>query len=529
MASVVLSGFSGTGKTTVGPLVASRLGLPFLDTDTEIERRCQISIAELWRSRGESSLRRVEEALVRELFADGIDRVVAFGGGTLTNRALRHMVLDRAMLVTLTARPDVIVARVGDAQERPALTGPDPLARVVSLLEQRASVYAECHLSLATDGQSPEDVAARVTAAARQVRVAVALGRRTYSVRVVEDAPHALTEALSALAPSSLVVVSDSHVRATRGTALGSAIRPLGVPLTHVWLEPGEESKSLASVQTIWRAAIDDHVDRQSVVLGFGGGVVGDLAGFAASTLLRGLRVVQAPTTLLAMVDASVGGKTGFNLAAGKNLIGSFHQPAAVVADVAHLATLPLRDLVAGLAEVAKVALVCDESLWLELEASAERLRDRDPPALTAAIRRAIAIKARVVRDDEREGGIRQLLNLGHTMGHALEAAGGYSRYRHGEAVALGLVAEVRAAERLDVATPGLAVRVQTLLARLGLPTDVSGDDLAAAWPLVAQDKKRVGADVALPLVRYPGDARLVSVPLQTLARVLGIDQTGIG
>ena len=183
-----------------------------------------------------------------------------------------------------------------------------------------------------------------------------------------------------------------------------AALGPLNVPVTHVVLAPGEENKSLESVRAIWDAAVRNQVDREAVVLAFGGGVVGDLTGFAASTLLRGVRVVQAPTTLLAMVDASVGGKTGFDLAAGKNLIGSFHQPAAVVADLAHLSTLPQRDLVAGLAEVVKVGLACDEGLWLELEASAERLRDRDPATLAATIRRAIAVKARVVRDDEREG-----------------------------------------------------------------------------------------------------------------------------
>ncbi len=405
MGSVVLSGFSGTGKTTLGPLIASRLGLPFLDTDDEIQRRTRLPIAELWHSRGEAFLRSMEQELVRELLTDGIDRVLAFGGGTVTIRATRHMALDRALLVTLTASPEVILSRLGDVADRPAITGPDPLARLVSLLEQRASAYAECHVRLATDQLSPEEAALQVVVESRQAPVAVPLGDRTYSVRIVENTPNTLSESLTALGPSSVVVVSDSHVRKARGLALAAALRPLNTPLTHVCLLPGEEHKTLESVQTIWNAALRDHVDREAVVLAFGGGVVGDVAGFAASTLLRGLRVVQAPTTLLAMVDASVGGKTGFDVAAGKNLVGAFHQPAAVVADVSHLSTLPQRDFLAGFAEVAKVALACDETLWLDLEANAEKLRDRDPATLASTIRRAIAAKARVVRDDEREGG----------------------------------------------------------------------------------------------------------------------------
>jgi len=527
MASVVLSGFSGTGKSSVGPLVASRLGLPFLDTDQEVARRAGLSVAEIWRTQGERAFRRLEEDVVRERLTDGVPRVLSFGGGAVTSRASRLLALDHAVVVTLTARPATILARLPDRSGLPALAGPDPLAEITALLALRAGAYAECHARLATDDRSPDEVAALVVEESRRGRIVVPLEERTYGVEVVDGAPQTLRDNLAALRPSSLLVVSDAQVRAARGEALSAALAGLDVAVTDVTLLPGEEHKTLASVQAIWDAAIAARLDRRSVILGFGGGVVGDLAGFAASTLLRGVRVVQSPTTLLAMVDASVGGKTGFDLAAGKNLVGTFHQPSAVVADVAHLTTLPRRDLLAGLAEVVKIALVCDDALWLDLEARAEQLRAGEPAVLLPIIRRAIQRKAEVVRDDEREGGRRALLNLGHTVGHGLEALGGYSQLRHGEAVALGLVAEARAGERLAGTPPALTERLRALLERLGLPTEPAPGAIEAAWPLIALDKKRTGSHVALPVARRLGEGMVASVPLLDLALALGVPPTG--
>jgi shikimate kinase/3-dehydroquinate synthase len=519
--SVVLSGFIGTGKSTLGPMVAARLGLPFVDTDDEIARRSGERVPDLWRARGEAVFRVLEEDLVRELFADGIPRVVSFGGGTATLRAVRHLVLDRALLITLTARPETVLSRTQRLEERPTLAGPDPLARITSLLEQRATAYAECHVRVATDELSVDEAVARIAEEYHRSRIAVPLGERSYSVHVVDDAPGAVARVLTELRPSSVLVVTDTAVRAARGAALDASLPP-ELPVTHVTLASGEENKTLASVEAIWRAALAAEVDRDAVVLAFGGGVVGDLGGFAASTLLRGLRVVQVPTTLLAMVDASVGGKTGFDVPQGKNLIGSFHQPSAVVVDFAHLSTLPLRDFRAGLAEIAKVALACDETLWEALERDADALRDGVLAALGPIASRAIVLKARLVRDDERERGPRALLNLGHTVGHALEALGGYARYRHGEAVAIGLVAEATVAERLGAARAGLADRVRLLLTRLGLPADVPKDELIAAWPYVALDKKRARGSVLLPLVYRIGAAAVKPVALGELGTILG-------
>jgi 3-dehydroquinate synthetase len=233
------------------------------------------------------------------------------------------------------------------------------------------------------------------------------------------------------------------------------------------------------------------------------------------------VRLIQVPTTLLAMVDSSVGGKTGCDHPAGKNLIGAFHQPTAVVADIAHLATLDQRQVGAGLAEVIKIAVATDSSLLDRLENLATALGRGDPDATMEVVRRAVRAKILVVRDDEREAGARALLNLGHTVGHAIEAQGGYDRWLHGEAVAIGTVAEMRATAALGWTPPGLVDRIVDLLRRLGLPHRLDASELEASWEFVGTDKKRGGDFLRLPVVTGPGVADIRRVRLIELKKAL--------
>jgi shikimate kinase / 3-dehydroquinate synthase len=517
MRSLVISGFMATGKTTVAPRVAARLGVAFVDTDEVLAHEAGCSIAELWTRHGEAHFRHRELALVERLLGDGVPRVLAFGGGTVTIRRARHLALDRAVLVTLTASPETIAGRVPDVATRPNLAIGDPVERARELLDARADAYAECHLALSTDALDPDAVADSIVAAFERDPLCVPLGGRSYAIDVVLDAPARLTDAVACAAPSSVIVVSDAIVQRARGDALEKAVGPLAIQGIRVTLPAGERHKTLASVSTIWDAALGAGIDRDAVVLAFGGGVVGDLAGFAASALLRGIRVIQVPTTLLAMVDASVGGKTGFDHPTGKNLIGAFHQPAAVVADLSHLSTLPARELRAGLAEIVKIALVVDAPLLASLEANAEALAAGDLDALLPIVRHAIEAKIRVVRDDERETGRRAVLNLGHTIGHALEAHGGFTKYLHGEAVALGTVAELRMTAAMGLGDAALVERARVLFRRMGLPTDASAAEIGASWPFVGKDKKRAGASIRLPVVTAPGESSVQSVPLRQL------------
>jgi shikimate kinase / 3-dehydroquinate synthase len=518
MRPIVLSGFMATGKSTVGPRLAARLGVAFLDTDAELERTTGRRVPDLWRDEGEPAFRAREGELVRTLLTDTTPRVIAFGGGTVTTPRTRRYALDHALVVTLTASPETISARVGELALRPNLAvGGDPVARARELLEERAPPYAECHLNLSTDTLGVDAVVDAVVSLVERDPLVVPLGTRSYAIDVCVDAPSRLSEAIARCKPSSIVLVSDSNVQRARHVSIDAALRPLGARITRVTLPPGESHKTLASIATIWDAALGAGVDRDALVVAAGGGVVGDLAGFAAACLLRGVRFVQVPTTLLSMVDSSVGGKTGFDHAVGKNLIGAFHQPSAVVADLGHLATLPPRERAAGLAEVVKIALATDDGLLAQLEVHAKALANGETAALVPIVRAAIDAKIRIVRDDERESGPRALLNLGHTVGHAIEAHGGYSRWLHGEAVAIGTVVEMRATAALGWTPPALVDRGAALFAALGLPTHVDREELTASWSFVGSDKKRSGDAVRLPVVTSAGASHVARVGLPAL------------
>jgi shikimate kinase/3-dehydroquinate synthase len=524
--SVVLSGFMATGKSTVGRLVAERLGLPFVDTDDVMAAEAGMSVGELFAREGEAKFRDREAAVILPLLDDGVPRVIAFGGGAVTVPRVRHAALEAATVITFVASPETIASRASLASqidERPNLGSASPVDRARDLLALRREAYGECHACISTDGRTPEELASAVVDIAQRDAIAIPLGTRSYVVELAIGRPDALTRTLRELGPSSIVTVTDENVIRARGQWLEQALAPLGLRETRVVLPPGEENKTLASVSRIWDAALAAGVDRQAVVLAFGGGVVGDLGGFAASTLLRGVRCVQIPTTLLAMVDSSVGGKTGFDHPAGKNLLGTFFQPTRVHVDLEHLSTLPERQRAAGLAEVVKIALARDAPLLALLEARADGIRRGDQGALLDVVRASVLAKMRVVREDENEAGVRALLNLGHTVGHALEAHGGYARWLHGEAVAIGTVVELAATERLELTPSGTSQRAASLLQRFGLPTTVSPDDLAAAWPWVSSDKKRTLGAVKLPIVTGPGQARVERVELDALRSALGI------
>lgn len=520
MASLFLSGFMGTGKSTLGPLVAARLGLRFVDVDALVASRAGRSAAELLRS-DERAFRALEESIVVELASASEGSVVSLGGGSVVSSRARSALLDGGVLVTLRASEATILERTASrVNERPMLAG-DPVARIHELLKERSAAYAECHGEVFTDDLDEEQSCDAICSIFNDNPLVVPLGERSYRVHVVHERPEALTDAVARLGPSGVLAVTDSHVVRARGSSLERALGAIATPHRICTLPPGEEHKRLATIDTIWEAAIGQGLDRDGVLVAFGGGVVGDLTGFAASTLFRGVRAVQVPTTLLAMVDASVGGKTGFDLPAGKNLVGSFFQPSAVVVDLAHLSTLPARHRKAGLAEIAKIALLFDATLVDELRARASELVSGPPEGLTSVVRRAIALKARVVSRDETERGERALLNFGHTVGHALEAHGRYTKYLHGEAVALGMIAELEVAFGMGRASKELVTSTRSLLQSLGLPTDVSRAELAASSSYVEVDKKRRHGRLVLPIARAVGEGELLEVTVAQLAAAL--------
>ncbi|MCB9627639.1 MAG: 3-dehydroquinate synthase [Sandaracinaceae bacterium] len=517
MRTIYLSGPMGAGKSTVAVALGRRLQRPVIDLDQRIEAQAGMSIARIFAERGEGAFRGLEAELARATITEGA--VVALGGGALTNDALRHDLLEAGLVVTLRADPEVLLQRIGDGGGRPLLAGLEVAqrrARLLALLEARACAYAECHAEVDTGDTSVDEAVEQIATLASDVRVVVPLGLRTYRVEIGRGVRARVAERARAAAKGDVVLVHDVAADNPRPWPRDVAERltQAGRRCVSVRLEDGERHKHVGSVETIWDAALDAGVDRHALVLGVGGGVVGDLTGFAASTLLRGVALGQVPTTLLSMVDSSVGGKTGFNRPRGKNLVGTFYQPSFVLCDVETLSTLEDAERVSGLAEVVKSAWLDGEDAVARLEADAAALRAGEEGATIRAIEMSVRLKARIVRQDEREGGKRMWLNLGHTVGHGLEAAHHYVGLRHGEAVALGMIAALRVGVAQGRTEADSVARLTQLLHALGLPVDLDERLSEEALDFIESDKKKSGSSVRFVVPGRPGDTCVLPLSL---------------
>ncbi len=353
-----------------------------------------------------------------------------------------------------------------------------------------------------------------IHAADRRDTVPVSLGERSYDIHIGEGALSRAGEIVAPFLRRPLTaIVTDRNVADAHLATLERALAAKGIRSTAIVMPPGEATKSYAQLAELCDKLLVAGIERRDRIIAFGGGVIGDLAGFAAAILRRGVDFIQIPTTLLAQVDSSVGGKTGINSPHGKNLIGAFHQPLAVITDISLLNTLPKRELAAGYAEVAKYGLLGDKGFFEWLEAAAPLIMRGDPQARIHAIRTSCEAKARIVAEDETETGVRALLNLGHTFGHALEAATGYSqRLLHGEGVSIGMVQAFRFSERQKFCQPGTADRVAKHLKSAGLPVHASqipGElpPPATLLDLMRQDKKAQGGRLTFILARGIGEA----------------------
>lgn len=512
---VALGGFMGVGKTTVGRRLADRLGLPFVDTDSVLAAR-HGPIAQQFEAAGEAVFRERERALVAEL-CDGAPAVVATGGGTWVDPSSRGRLRARFHTVVLRAPLDVIRGR-GVAEGRPLWGDAE------RLLAERALAYEDADRVVDADRPVDEIVDEIATGlASAGTRVHVALGERSYAVEIEAGGLDGLGERIRERLPAKRAfLVTDTNVAPLWAQPAEASLERAGFEVARIVLPAGEIHKTLATWSTCVDALLAGRIDRGTPVVALGGGVVGDVAGFAAATVLRGVPFVQVPTTLLAMVDSSVGGKTAVDHPSGKNLVGAFHQPQLVVAALATLGTLSRRELRAGLGEVVKTALLGDPGLFERLEADAERLADGDVAALLPVVTRCVEIKAAIVAADEREGGPRMVLNLGHTVGHALEAALGFHALLHGEAVAIGLVAETRwAARRGWCEDPQLHERLARLLARMGLPYEAPKAPLDAVLAALGVDKKRGEGNLRVPVPVRVGQVIAVELPLDSLSDLL--------
>lgn len=497
---IFLYGPPGCGKSTIGRLLAHELKLPFWDLDDEIQRTSQMEIPEIFRAEGEAGFRRREVKVLEGLLAPG-EAVIALGGGALLDAEVRSRVEAHGKVIFLDAHPDLLLQRLQESGlERPLLNG-DPAANLERLLESRASHYASFENRL-TVGAAIEESVWQAQIATGYFRVR-GMGE-AYDVRVISGGLAFLGEGmLQRGLVSPVALVSDTNVAPLYALPLTNTLRASGYQTIALEIPSGEQHKTLKTIQDLWRGMVAGGLERGSTVMALGGGVVGDLAGFAAATYMRGIPWVTVPTSLLAMVDASLGGKTGADLAEGKNLIGAFHAPRLVLADPQTLGTLLQEELRSGMAEVVKHAVITDPQLF-ELCIRAQQLGENTP--WEEIVRRAMAVKIAVIQADPYEKGARATLNLGHTVGHALEAASGY-KLRHGEAVSIGMVIAARLAERIGLAETGLSAQIASVLAGIGLPTI---RPRTIAIPEIIErmrvDKKRAGGKLRFALPRRIGE-----------------------
>lgn len=510
MPHIFLYGPPGTGKSTVGKVLAKNLNLPFLDMDRLVEARLGMPVSGIIERHGEAPFRDYEAAVLQTL-ADEMDSVVALGGGTLLRDENRRFAEKHGQVILLMAKAETLLERLRQGPgKRPLLSG--NLGESLSaLLEKRREHYASFDRQLCVDGHRSDQTAWQLQILLGRFHLR-AMGE--YDVIVQGQGIDQLGGLVRSRGLRNPMIVTDDNVARLYSEKIQTALRSAGIDSNLFSIPAGEQYKTLDTVNQIWHACLHAGLDRKSTVMAVGGGVIGDLAGFAASTYMRGVSWVCIPTTLLAMVDASLGGKTGFDLPEGKNLIGSFYPPRLVLADPQLLKSLPEAEFISGLAEVIKHGIISDPQLFDLCTRGLDWVKDN----LEVIAKRAIAVKIRVIEEDPYEKGVRAALNFGHTIGHAVELVSGF-RLRHGEAVSIGMAAEAKLAERLTVAGQGLSDAICESLLGLGLPTripkDLSREELVRAMKV---DKKKSNGVVRFALPVEIGKVELIGVPDPELA-----------
>jgi shikimate kinase / 3-dehydroquinate synthase len=550
--NLIITGFSGTGKSLVAMEVALRLNWDFLDTDDEIVKQTGKPIAETFRQDGEGKFRELERETIRKACQQR-QTVIAIGGGAIVDPQNYELLAKTGLIVCLEAKPETIyerlfreAARSPETEVRPLLATDNPLERIRQLKASRQPHYAKANWTIHTDGLSVSEVAEEVIRASRllyrtdgcqlsafsdkDIACMVKTATQSYPIFVGYGLLDKLGEKMKQAALSgTTTIISDENVFSLYGSKVEGILKDAGFVVNSFVVPPGEETKSVDYAIRIYDFLVGHRAERDDIIIALGGGMVGDLAGFVAATFLRGMPWIQVPTSLVAMVDASIGGKVGVNHPEGKNLIGAFYQPNLVLADPQTLSTLPQRELTSGWAEVIKHGLILDEEFFEFLETNVNRLTKLEPELLTRAIARSAAIKAQVVSQDEKEReGKRTILNYGHTIAHGLEAATQYKRFLHGEAVAIGMMGAAKLSQRLGLLSSAAVEHQQALLQRFGLPTSLRAKrsnlrlSLASITKALELDKKVRGKAIRWVLLQDIGKAVIRSdVPQKEVLAVL--------
>jgi len=538
--NIILTGFSGTGKSLVAKEIAQRLNWDFVDTDVEIVKLAGKPISEIFQWDGESKFRGLERQVI-EKACQQKRLVVAIGGGAIINLRNYELLTKSGFIFCLEAKPETIYQRLfqngtydSRAEVRPLLTVENPLESIRRLKASRQSYYANVDWTIHTDTLNISQVAKEVIKGwkllcsvcndtDKDVACWVRTATQDYPVFVGCGLLNKLGEKVEELGSSGRVaIISDETVFSVYGHRTEEVLREVGLIANSFVVPSGEENKTIDSAIKIYDFLVEKQIERGDILIALGGGMVGDLAGFVAATFLRGISWVQVPTSLVAMVDASIGGKVGVNHSLGKNLIGTFYQPSFVLADCGTLTSLPQRELTSGWAEVIKYGLIMDEGFLGFLETNVNKLTELELATVHQAIVRSAIIKSQIVSEDEKEVGKRIILNYGHTIAHGLEAASQYRQFLHGEAVAIGMMGAAKLSQKLELLSVKSVEWQQSLLQRFGLAVSFAGLDLVDIIEAMKLDKKVKAKDIRWVLLQNIGSATIRSnVPQQDVLSVL--------
>ena len=544
--NLVITGFSGTGKSIVAKELANRLNWGFRDTDDEIVKRAGKPIAEIFRHDGEVKFRELEREAIRKA-CEQKQLVISIGGGAIVDPENYDLLTETGLIICLEAKPETIYERLfreaagsPDTEVRPLLAVENPLERIRQLKATRQSYYAKADWTIHTDCLSIREVVQEIIRAWELFRLSDSCKRSDGSDKDIACLVETTTQSYPVSVGYGLLdrlgekikkvdlfgtttIISDENVFSLYGTRVRGILKSAGFSVNTFVVPPGEETKSIDYAVKIYDFLVEHRAERDDIIIALGGGMVGDLTGFVAATFLRGMPWIQVPTSLVAMVDASIGGKVAVNHPQGKNLIGAFYQPNMVLVDPQILITLPQRELTSGWAEVIKHGLILDEEFVQFLESNVNGLSKLEPELLTRAIGGSAAIKAQVVSQDEKEReGKRTILNYGHTIAHGLEATTKYKRFLHGEAVAIGMVGAAKLSQRLGLLPSTTVQHQQAILREFGLPIGFSGLDLTEITKAMELDKKVKEKAIRWVLLRNIGGTVIRSdVPQQDVLAVL--------
>ncbi len=517
---IVFIGMPGSGKTAFGKFVAEKLKVPFIDSDMLVEETVGKDISDIFSGEGEKKFRNIEKDVIYK--ASLIENVViSTGGGAWLSKENQKKLKKDSIIIYLYCEPEEICKRLKNSEEKRPLLN-DNFNNLKELFTRRHKIYQEADYILNTTEKSMDELWFELYSNLKfnleksfeisKKSIAVRTSQKSYQIIIGKEIISSIGNKLKQIYKGNkprILIVANPYTKAMFANSLINSLNENGFTASLYLLPEGEENKSLLQAEKAYKFMVNKGFDRGDLIVGLGGGVIGDFAGFIAATYMRGLAVFQIPTTLLAQVDASIGGKTAVNLSEGKNLVGVFHQPEEVLIDINVLRHLSNYQYRQGIAECIKYGILGDKELFVFFEENIRSILDRDVRKLQYIIAKCCKIKADIVSEDEKEKGLRAVLNLGHTIGHALEASVGYGNLGHGDAVALGMRAEAYIGTQLGITDPNLLESLNRLLDCFNFPSDLDFS-LDKVMALIKSDKKRVRGKARFVIPTYLGSVKII-------------------